>query len=165
MEQKINSKKHVLIYGKSKHDRHDFLKKILEKENSPKIFFPNSLTDISDYVNFVQSKRLFQPFYEQKKTYNANQILDFHRDWIAENNYIFVFEEIQNIEIEWMLELFRIFINTLEQYPKEATKIFATMEDPFDFLKNLNKNIAETSYKTREQVFQSNLEVINLDFQ
>ncbi|MCY0976026.1 hypothetical protein PGH12_12935 [Chryseobacterium wangxinyae] len=98
MDYKFTFKKHLLIVGKIEEERHKTLSKILENNNLELIRFPKSMNFQFDYLNVVQAKKLFSPFYETKGKYNNNQIFDFHIDWIAENNCLFVFEEFQLVD-------------------------------------------------------------------
>lgn len=154
--------KHILICGKTKTERHKVLNIILEQSNLQLFRFPKSMGSLSDYLNFIQSKKLFSPFYESKGKYNLNQILDFHIDWIADNNCLFVFEEFQNIEDGFGLEIMRIMINNLEANHKSATKIIMTLEDETKLINNLYEIVNETKYKSKVQVVESNLQVITL---
>lgn len=154
--------KHILICGKTKTERHKALNIILEQSNLQLFSFPKSMSLLSDYLNFIQSKKLFSPFYESKGKYNLNQILDFHIDWIADNKCLFVFEEFQNIEDRFGLEIMRIMINNLEANHKSATKIIMTLEDETELINHLDEIVNETKYKTKAQVVESNLQIITL---
>lgn len=105
MTDNFTFKKHILIVGKTKIERHKILNQILANSNLELCRFPVSMKSFSDYLDVVQSKKLFSPFYETKGKYNLNQILDFHIDWIAENNCLFVFEEFQELEGKFGLEI------------------------------------------------------------
>lgn len=154
--------KHILICGKTETERHKALNIILEQSNLQLFRFPKSMSSLADYLNIIQSKKLFSPFYESKGKYNLNQILDFHIDWIVDNNCLFVFEEFQNIEDGFGLEIMRIMINNLEANHKSATKIIMTLEDETKLINNLYEIVNETKYKSKVQVVESNLQVITL---
>lgn len=158
----VSSTKHILICGKTEAERHKVLSAILEQSNLQFFRFPQSMSSLSDYLNIIQTKKLFSPFYESKGKYNLNQILDFHIDWIADNNCLFVFEEFQNIEDRFGLEIMRIMINNLEVNHKSATKIIMTLEDETELINNLYEIVNETEYKTNVQVVESNLQTIRL---
>lgn len=154
--------KHILICGKTERERHKALNIILEESNLQLFSFPKSMGSLSDYLTIIQAKKLFSPFYESKGKYNLNQILDFHIDWIADNNCLFVFEEFQNVEHGFGLEIMRIMINNLEANHKSATKIIITLEDETELINNLYEIVNETKYKSKVQVVESNLQVITL---
>lgn len=158
----VSFMKHILICGKTETERHKALNIILEQSNLQLFRFPKSMSLLSDYLNIIQAKKLFSPFYESKGKYNLNQILDFHIDWIAGNNCLFVFEEFQNIEDGFGLEIMRIMINNLEANHKSATKIIMTLEDETELINNLYEIVNETKYKSKAQVVESNLQIITL---
>lgn len=152
--------KHILIVGKTEKERHKKLNQILENNNLELIRFPQSMKSLSDYLNVVQAKKLFYPFYETKGKYNQNQIFDFHIDWIAENNCLFVFEEFQKVDDKFGLEIMRIMINNLEVNHQTATKIIITLEDETVFINSLSEIINKTKYKNKDQILESNLQII-----
>ena len=162
MDENFTFQKHILIVGKTQIERYKSLNQILANCNLELIKFPVSMKSFPDYLNIVQSKKLFSSFYESKGKYNLNQILDFHIDWIADNNCLFVFEEFQNIKDGFGLEIMRIMINNLEANHKSATKIIMTLEDETELINNLYEIVNETKYKTKVQVLESNLQVITL---
>ncbi|GAA5091303.1 hypothetical protein GCM10023210_18520 [Chryseobacterium ginsengisoli] len=162
MDKNFTFQKHILIVGKTQIERQKNLVHMLEYSNLECIRFPTSMQSFSDYLHIIQSKKLFSPFYETKRKYNLNQILDFHIDWISENNCLFVFEEFQKVEDKFGLEIMRIMINNLEANNKSATKIIMTLEDETELINNLNEIVNETQYKTKTQVVESNLQIIVL---
>jgi hypothetical protein len=162
MDENFTFQKHILIVGKTQIERHKSLNQILANCNLEFIKFPVSMKSFPDYLNIVRSKKLFSPFYESKGKYNLNQILDFHIDWIADNNCLFVFEEFQNVEHGFGLEIMRIMINNLEANHKSATKIIITLEDETELINNLYEIVNETKYKSKVQVVESNLQIITL---
>jgi hypothetical protein len=162
MDENFTFQKHILIVGKTEMERQKSLARILEYSNLECIRFPRSMKSFSDYLDVIQSKKLFSPFYETKGKYNLNQILDFHMDWISDNNCLFVFEEFQKVEDKFSLEIIRLMINNLESNTKSATKIIMTLEDETELINNLNEIVNETKYKTKAQVVKSNLQIITL---
>lgn len=162
MDENFTFQKHILIVGKTEKERNKSLSQILENNHLEIIKFPKLMKSFSDYLNVVQSKKLFSPFYESKGKYNLNQILDFHIDWIADNNCLFVFEEFQKIDDRFGLEIMRIMINNLEVNHKSATKIIMTLEDETCLINSLAEVVNETKYKTKDQIIQSNLQIIAL---
>lgn len=162
MDNKFTFHKHILIVGKTGEERHKTLTQILENNNLELIRFPKSMKSLSDYLNIVRAKKLFSPFYEAKGKYNDNQIFDFHIDWIAGNNSLLVFEEFQNVDDKFSLEIMRIMINNLEANHRSGTKIIMTLEDETDLINRLVEIVNETEYKTKVQVVESNLQIIAL---
>lgn len=160
-ENHIAFQKHVVICGNTEEKRHNRLKYILESCNLEIFRFP-LMRSFSDYLAFVQSKKLFLPSYETKGKYNLNQIFDFHIDWIAENNCLFIFEELQNVDEKFRLEILRIFINNLETYKKSATKIIISLEDQAELISGLRNIVNETEYKSRSEIIESNLQIISI---
>jgi hypothetical protein len=75
---------------------------------------------------------------------------------------VFVFEEFQKIEAKFGLEILRIMINNLEANHQAATKIIMTLEDETCLINSLTEVLNETKYKTKDQVIQSNLQIIAL---
>lgn len=162
MDYRFTFHKHILIVGTTEEERYKTLSKILENNNLELIRFPKSMKSLSDYLNIVQAKKLFSPFYYSKGKYNDNQIFDFHIDWIAENNSLFVFEEFQNVDDKFSLEIMRIVINNLEANHRSGTKIIMTLEDETGLINRLGEIVNETEYKTKTQVVESNLQIIAL---
>ncbi|WP_353150531.1 hypothetical protein [Chryseobacterium sp.] len=162
LKKDINFQKHILISGKSESERHLFLNEMLNHSDIEAIFFPKSMKQFSEYIDTVQSKNLFQPHYVTKGKYNSNQILDFHLDWIAENNCLFVWEEFQYMKTPWKLEILRLMINNLEANHQSATKIIITTDDSIELITDLNHIVNKTDYKTKEQVVESNFQIIDL---
>ncbi|GAA4164549.1 hypothetical protein GCM10022217_35340 [Chryseobacterium ginsenosidimutans] len=162
MDKNFTFQKHILIVGKTEMERQKSLAHILKYSNLECIRFPTSMKSFSDYLNIIQSKKLFFPFYETKRKYNLNRILDFHIDWISDNNCLFVFKEFQKVEDKFSLEIMRIMINNLEANDKSATKIIMTLEDETELINNLNEIVNETKYKTKVQVVESNLQIVAL---
>jgi hypothetical protein len=161
-ENMFTFKKHILISGKTQEARHTMLNHILSFSNHEIFRFPASMRSFHDYLKFVQSKNLFFPFYETKGKYNLNQILDFHMDWIKENNCIFVFEEFQKADKKFGTEILRIMINTLEMHKKSAVKIILSAEDETEWIDILNDMVNETGYKTKSEVVADNLQIISI---
>jgi len=161
MDKHFTFEKHILIAGKTEKERYSSLNQILENNNLELIRFPKSMRSLSDYINVVQAKKLFTPFYETRGKYNANQILDFHMDWIAENNCLFIFEEFQFVDDKFRLEILRIMINNLETN-HQGTKLIVTLENEMSLIKCLGEIVDETEYKTKVQVVQSNIQISTL---
>ncbi|MCY0976025.1 hypothetical protein PGH12_12940 [Chryseobacterium wangxinyae] len=56
----------------------------------------------------------------------------------------------------------RIMINNLEANRQSATKVIMTLEDEAWLMNSLTEIVNETEYKTKDQVIQSNLQIIAL---
>ncbi len=63
----FNFLEHILIVGKTEKARHQHLARILEGSDLELIRFPKSMKSISDYLDVIQSKKLFFLSYEIKK--------------------------------------------------------------------------------------------------
>lgn len=162
MDKNLSFQKHILIVGKTEMERRKRLAYILGNCDIECVVFPKSMRSFSDYLNVIRSEKLFSPFYESKGKYNSNQILDFHIDWIPDNNCVFVFEDFHKVEDKFSLEIMRLMINNLETNRKSAVKIIITLEDETELINNLNGIVNETKYKTKTQVVESNLQIIVL---
>ena len=119
------------------------------------------MKSFGEYIDTIEKKKLFEPYFESNGKYNSNQILDFHIDWIAENNCLFVLEEFQNMNDNWNNEILRILINNLETNNKSATKFILTIDNETKLINNLKEIVDVTNYKTKDQVVESNLQIIN----
>lgn len=161
-DNRITFQKHLLICGKTGQERNSHLHYILASCDLETFRFPTSMKSFNDYLKFIRTKGLFSPSYETKAKYNLNQILDFHIDWIAENNCLFVFEEFDKTDEGFRVEILRMMINTLEKYKKSAVKIIVLLEDETELIRNLNKIVSKTPYKTQSEVVKSNLQIISL---
>lgn len=162
---KILNKKHLLIVGKSEIERRNFVSCIIENANYETFRFPSKMTLFGEYCDFIKKEQLFKPSYEAK-SYNTNQILDFHRDWIAENNSLLVLEEFDFMEERWKIELLRIFLNEKENCKKGVDKIKVILSQDsenglFDKLSNVI-NSKEYEKRTNRQIIEQNLELINI---
>jgi len=131
----INTKKNIIIIGKSVLERRRYMNEILLHSNLEIIRFPKEMKSFDDYIETIRKNNLFHPSFPSRTKYNSNQILNYHIDWIAENNSLFVFEEFHNFEEKYKMELLRIYTNNLEQNKKLATRIMMTMTT--EFYKNL----------------------------
>ena len=161
-QQQIDLNKNILIFGKSEVDRHIYLNKILLQLNFEIIKFPKRMTDISQYIDTIRKKSLYTPFYESKKRFNSNQLLDFHRDWIAENKCYLILEEFQQMEESWKLEILRILLENCEINKNSASLFIITLDEEDKILSKLFEIITPNQYKTSKQIVASNLEIIEI---
>ncbi|MEM6684344.1 MAG: hypothetical protein AAF617_01000 [Bacteroidota bacterium] len=118
-----------------------------------------------EYYDFVKKKQLYRPWYEAKK-YNSNQILEFHYDWISQNNSLFIIEEFEYMEETWRIELLRIFINENESHKKNEKKIhlIISQQEEDGLINKLSEVIhyREKERRIRTQVVEQNLKIIDL---
>lgn len=162
MNEEYAFKKHIMIAGKTAIERKKKLDQILDKNDLEIFTFPKSTKSLSDYLNVVRAKKLYFPYNETKGKCNLNQIFDFHIDWIAENDCLFIFEEFHEVEEKFGLEIMRLMINNSEANRNSATKILITLDDEAGLINHLSELVNETEYKTKAQVVESNLHIILL---
>ncbi len=158
-------KKHLLIVGKSEIERRNFVSYIIENVNYETFRFPSKMKLFDEYYDFIKKEQLYKPWYEAKR-YNGNQILDFHRDWIAENNSLLVLEEFDFMEESWKIELLRIFLNETENRKKGEDKIKVIISQDIEngLIDKLSNVIymKENEKRTKRQIIEQNLELINI---
>jgi len=108
-------------------------------------------------------KKLYKPSY-QAKSYNANQILDFHWDWIAENNSHVVIEEFDFIEEKWKMELIRVFFNEISNRKKgeDKIKIILSKDSANGLIENLSNLIFKDKKRSKSQIIEQNLKLVNI---
>jgi hypothetical protein len=161
----ILNKKHLLVVGKSEIERRNFVSNLIENANYETFRFPSKMRLFDEYYDFVKKEHLYNPWYESK-SYNRNQILDFHRDWIAENNSLLVIEECDFMEEIWKIELLIFFINETENRKKgqDKIKIILSQDSENGLIDKLAivMNIKENEKRTKRQIVEQNLELINL---
>ncbi|PTX62304.1 hypothetical protein C8N46_103404 [Kordia periserrulae] len=161
----ILNKKHVLIIGKSEIERRNFINDLIVGLNFEVYRFPSNMKLFDEYYDFVKKKKLYEPWYKAK-SYNGSQILDFHWDWISENNALIVMEEFEQMEESWRIELLRIYLNEIENRKKGEKKIhlIISQESENGLTEKLAKviDIRENERRTEKQVVQQNLEIINI---
>lgn len=161
----ILNKKHLLIVGKSELERRNFVSNLIENANYETFRFPSKMRRFDEYYDFVKKEHLYNPWYESK-SYNGNQILDFHWDWIAENNSLLVLEEFDYMDERWKIELLRIFLNETENRKKGENKIkvILSQESENELIDKLTNviNRKENEKRTKRQIVEQNLELINI---
>ncbi|WP_420573455.1 hypothetical protein [Kordia sp.] len=162
---KILRKKHVLIIGKSETERRHFINQLLNIVNYETFRFPKAMRTIDEYFNFIKKHQLYQPWYPQK-SYNSNQILDFHWDWITENNSLIVMEEFQYMEKQWQIELIKEYINAIENHKKGEKHIhlIISQDSENEIVSEISETIfiQENERRTKIQIMAQNLEIIDL---
>ncbi|MFK8102316.1 MAG: hypothetical protein AB8G15_07325 [Saprospiraceae bacterium] len=160
-------RKHLLLIGGTEKTRQQAITALIEKTNFETFRFPKGMKDIDTYVNFVQKKKLFTPWYEKKGKYGINQVLDFHRDWISKNHALVVLEEFQEMEEASKLDLLASYLNEVAHRKKDQKVIHliisqATEDGLIDQLSKIIKP-SLTGKRTNNQVVQGSIEVIAIN--
>ncbi len=163
--QKILSKKHLLIVGKTEAERRMFINALIKDLNFEVFRFPRKLKSIDEYCDVIEKEKLYAPWYSAK-SYNINQILDFHWDWISENNSLIVMEDFDQMEELWRIELLRIYLNEIDGRKKGENRIhlIISQESENGLTEKLSKviKIRENEKRTRRQVVDQNLQIVKL---
>jgi hypothetical protein len=161
----ILNKKHLLIIGKSEIERRNFINDLILGLNFEVFRFPSNMKLFDEYYDFVKKEKLYEPWYNAK-SYNGNQILDFHWNWISENNALIVMEEFEQMEESWRIELLRIYLNEIGNRKKGEKKIhlIISQESENGLTEKLAQviDIRENERRTKKQIVQQNLEIINI---
>jgi hypothetical protein len=163
----ILNKKHLLIVGKSESERQSLINKIIETTNFEPFRFPKNMKSIYDYIDFIKKEKLYKPWYQKKGNFNTNQILDFHWDWISDNNNsLIIMEEFDSMEEIWKIELLRIYLNEIENRKKGEKNIhlIISQERENELIEKLSKVISmrENERRTEKQIVEQNLELIEI---
>jgi len=159
-------KKHLVILGKTEIDRTNLINQIIPLVNYETYRFPKSMKTIDDYVDAVRNKKLFEPWYSKKGKFGTNQILDFHRDWISENNSLVIMEEFQGMEVRWKLDILRSYLDEVafRQKDQKVIHLIITQESENDLLNNLSEQIGipDNDRRTKRQIVDGGFELIEL---
>lgn len=158
-------KKHLLIVGKSEIERRNFVTTIIENANYETFRFPSKMRLFDEYYDFIKKEQLYNAWYEAK-SYNGNQILYFHWDWISENKSLLVLEEFDFMEESWKIELLIFFIKEIENRKKGENKIkvIITQDVENGIIEKVSNviNTKENEKRTKRQIIEQNLELINI---
>lgn len=158
-------KKHLLIIGKSEAERRNFISKLMNAVSFETFRFPKAMSAFDEYYNYIKKHQLYQPWYIQK-SYNSNQILDFHWYWIAENNSLVIMEEFQYLEERWRIALLKEYVNAIENHKKEAkfNHLIISQDSENELLNMLSDviHIKENERRTKTQIIAQNIEIIDL---
>jgi len=161
----ILNKKHLLIIGASEIERRSFINDLIVGLNFEVFRFPSNMKLFDEYYDFIKKEKLYEPWYKAKK-YNGNQILDFHWDWISENNSLIIMEEFEQMEERWKIELLRIYLNEIENRKKGEKKIhlIISQENENGLIEKLANVIErrENERRTEHQIIAQNLETLNI---
>ena len=152
---KTLNKKHLLIIGKTEVERRNFVNELIKVTDFETFRFPKGMSSIGEYYNFIKKEQLYTPWYEQK-TYNSNQILDFHWDWIAENNSLVIMEEFHHMEERWRIGLLKEYVNAVENHKKgeKFNHLIISQESEDEIVEKLSEVILikENERRTRMQI-------------
>ncbi len=164
VKDKLN-KKHLLIIGKTDIERKKFINDLLEVVNLEVFRFPSNMKLFDEYFDFIKKEKLYEPWYDAK-TYNGNQILDFHWDWISDNNSLVVMEEFEQMEERWQIELLRIYLNEIENRKKGEKKVhlIISQENENGLIEKLARVIdkRDDERRTERQIVEQNLETLEI---
>lgn len=162
----ILNNKHLLVIGGSEKKRHHFINELVKKMNLETFRFPSNIKTSIEYLDFVKHKKLFKPWYESK-SYNNNQILDFHLDWLLENNSLIIIEEIDLIEKDWKAFLITNFLKIIDGKKKGEERIHliisqknenGLIDDLISFI-----DIKKSEKRSKRQVIKQNLELYSIE--
>jgi len=157
----LDFRKNIFIIGNSEFDRSQCLNAILLRSNLEIFRFPRGMKSFTEYVETVQRKKMFSSYYSKKEKYNLDQIFDFHIDWIQENKVLMIYEDFHEMEDKWKLELLRIVFNNLE-LSKDSARVILTISEDDGIIKKLYDAVYPTEYKSKEQIVESNLILIEI---
>lgn len=160
------SKKHLLIVGGTAMKRKKYITEIIENSNYETFRFPSGMKTLYDYLDFVRKKDLYTPWYEKKGKHGTNQVLDFHRDWLRDNNSLVVLEEIQEMEEDWKVELIRYYLEAVIIRKKGDTNIhlIISQDEEGDLMEKLSHKIfvQENNKRTKMQIVEGAMKVIDV---
>lgn len=164
----ILNKKHLLIVGGTKEERKKIINQLIMEANYETYRFPSNMKTLCDYLKYVEKQNLYDAWYQQKGKFETNQLLDFHWDWMHQNNALIVLEEFQLMEEVWKIELIRIFLEKIENHKKDEPFIhlIASQEKESNIIEKLTKKIfiSKKENRTKRQIAEGSLKVINIDF-
>lgn len=158
-------RKHLLIIGKTEIERQNFISQLIQQVNLETFRFPTKMKVFGEYCDFIKKKKLYKPWYEAKK-YNINQILEFHYEWLSENNSLIIMEEFESMEERWRIELLRIYLNENDTRKKNNKKVHLIISQKEDggLIEKLSKviHLRENERRTQKQVAEQNIKIIDL---
>ena len=115
--------------------------------------------------NLSKKEKLYTSWYGTKGKFNSNQILDFHWDWICENNSLIILNELDAMEEGWKLELMGNYINMTEnKNRKGSARFIITQHNDNGLIGKLCGAIhpIKDYGRNKIQVLRQNLSVIDL---
>jgi len=121
---------------------------------------------IDEYIEFVRTKKLYEPWYNKKGKFGSNQILDFHRDWISDNHSLIIMEEFENMEERWKIDLLKSYIDEIATRKKNQRVIhlIISQENNNELLDKIEKEIwaSENDKRIKKQIVEGSLEIIEM---
>lgn len=159
-------RKHLVIVGKTETERTSFINQIIPKVNYETFQFPKRMKSIDDYIDYVRTKNLYNPWYTKKGKFGINQVLDFHRDWISENNSLVIMEEFQEMEERWKLDLLRSYLDEVAFRKKnqKVIHLIISQENENNLLTKLSEEIGvpDDDRRTKKQIVDGGIEIIEV---
>ncbi len=164
--EKILSKKHLFLIGGTKLERKRTVTSIIEKSEYASYRFPSGIESIDDYLAYIRKEKLFTPWYETKGKHGSNQVIDFHMDWIKENEVLVIMEEIQMMDEKWKLEIICWYIDVIENHKKgeKFSHLLITQDEENNLVKRLAEiiNVKDNHNRTKIQIVKNNLKIYDL---
>lgn len=162
------TKKHLFIIGGTDVTRKRLIDDIIKGSNFEFFRFPKQMRTIDEYVDFVRKENLYEPWYSKKGKFGANQVLDFHRDWISENNSLIVMEEFQEMEQRWKMDLLKSYIDPIKNRKKgeKTIRLIISQENEDGLISNLSADIYgnEKDQRTPEQIVKGSIELVEIKY-
>jgi hypothetical protein len=163
---KLN-KKHLLIIGGNKIKRQQLIDTIINRANLEFFRLPKGMISIDEYIDAVRKEELYQPWYTKKGKFGCNQILDFHRDWISENNSLVTLEEFQKMEQRWKMEIIRTYLEEIQNRKKgkKTIRLIISQENENGLIDKLAEeiHIKDNERRTKKQIIEGSLEIIEIN--
>lgn len=154
-----------MIVGKTEIERRLFVTEVIENANYETYRFPPKMRLSDEYLEFVVKNKLYVPFYKARK-YNLNQIIEFHEDWLEQNNSLLVLEEIDYMEKEWKIDLLKTLISLNDSRSKNAKtiRVIFSQDDENDLVELLSDTVklSEDENRSPRQVIEQNLQVLSI---
>ena len=164
----ILKRKHIVVIGKTKKERHQFINKIVEYSNFETHRFPIGMKDFYEYIEYVKKNSLFSPSYSSRGKWNFDQVYDFHQDWMIGNNCLVVMEELQEMEAGDYSEILGLFLDEIKRHKKgdRFIHLLISQENENGLIEKLIPYIylEEKENRTTQQIVEGSFEFIDLDF-
>lgn len=160
-------RKHLLVVSGNEGKRRKFIEEVILLANLDFHCAPVGMKTIDEYVDFVRKEELFNAWYEVKGKHGSNQVLDFHRNWLLQNNSLIILPELSQFEERWKLDLLKSYITAIQD-PYERNRrihVIISQEEEDDFIQTLyNKyRVSENEKRSVEQIINGSIEVITLE--
>ncbi len=160
----ILKKKHLLIIGKTEIERKKFISELIKVVNYQTFRFPKQMKTLDDYVDFVKKNKIYNAWSESQ---NINAVMEFHEDWLIDNNSLVILDEFQYMEEPWKLEIIRMFLNQIDykKKGKDAIHLIISQENEDNLVEKLANSlfpIRENERRTKKQIIEQNLKIIDI---